>query len=345
MNNRNNESDAFKQAIRKKVGEETPIASERDAAILENLLSEIATEKQIPLKNTNTPWYAIAAGVALVVSLGVGIYLINPANKEVVEHQELSTPQPVTESIPDQQLVEENRNLDSEKITQKEQGLATETAPEAPKTTEIVAGSRQLQHLLPDESVATLNESASIEINEDFIHHRTVSVKGEVYFEVKSDKTHPFTVYFGNYQLEVVGTAFNVRNMLDEKFKEITVKNGIVRVFDGKTKEGILLKENQQLRIYEQEETVLSVVDASNYIAWKTGSLSFKKTRLEEVFLLLDRQFNEEIILAPEIKNCTFTGDLTGLSGEEALSYVTLTTSLKTNLSEKTVYITGNSCD
>ena len=130
-----------------------------------------------------------------------------------------------------------------------------------------------------------------------------------------------------------------------EDFKEITVTEGIVRVFDQKTKGGIELKKNEQLRIYNDGESVVSTVNAGNYISWKTSNLAFYQTPLEEVFEILSRQFNKQLELDLKIKNCRFTGDMSELTASDALMSICMTTSLTVDTLPNKFYITGASCD
>ena len=71
----------------------------------------------------------------------------------------------------------------------------------------------------------------------------------------------------------------------------------------------------------------------------------FVKTALDEVFTILSRQYKEEIVLAAQVKKCKFTGDLSGLTFEEALKVVSLSASLKVESSDNKLYITGPGCD
>lgn len=66
---------------------------------------------------------------------------------------------------------------------------------------------------LPDGTKAWLNALSSIQYPAAFDgKERAVKVTGEVYLEVSPDKKKPFIVRSEGQRIEVLGTAFNVRN-------------------------------------------------------------------------------------------------------------------------------------
>jgi transmembrane sensor len=64
---------------------------------------------------------------------------------------------------------------------------------------------------LSDGSIVTLNTDSSIEVRYDDTQRAVRLLRGEVFFEVAHDTSHPFRVQAGDRLLEAVGTAFNVR--------------------------------------------------------------------------------------------------------------------------------------
>ena len=145
--------------------------------------------------------------------------------------------------------------------------------------------------------------------------------------------------------LEVVGTRFNVRNVAGESVKEVSVSEGIVRVFYEPGAEGILVKQDEQLRIEKGKRPELIKVDADNFISWKTGKLKFRNASMEEVAILMERMYGKKINLELSIKDCKFTGDLSDLTLDEALQVVGMTTSFKIEKNKEKVYISGAGCE
>src|SRR5690606_42004689 len=72
---------------------------------------------------------------------------------------------------------------------------------------------------LPDGSKVWLNNASSISFPSSFdTDQRTVSIRGEVYFEVAHDARRPFRVHTAQQEIEVLGTQFNINAYEEEPF-------------------------------------------------------------------------------------------------------------------------------
>jgi transmembrane sensor len=79
-----------------------------------------------------------------------------------------------------------------------------------------------------DGSLISLNVATSLALDET-ANRRTVDMQqGEAAFFVHKDKSRPFTVRVGNYEVLAVGTAFNIRNRGGRV--EVAVIEGIVSI-------------------------------------------------------------------------------------------------------------------
>ena len=219
MSNRNNESDAFKEAIRRKVGEDTPLASEKDNVIWENLLTEIDTGKVVTLRKKRIHWYVMAAGIALLLSLGIGVYQSNnDSQKDVLVDDDIEKPSEKNlENSPNYDVVDEAPSYDETTFPSDtpEESLASDRV----EPVEVATREDLLLYTLSDSSVVTMNAATAIRTSKTFGSERKVFVhQGEVFFEIRPDKNRPFIVYFDEYKLEVVGTKFNVRNLASGRF-------------------------------------------------------------------------------------------------------------------------------
>lgn len=207
----------------------------------------------------------------------------------------------------------------------------------------LFANNSVQEYSLADGSKVTLNKYAKVVVDHDYNDERLVGLKGEAYFEVNSNPENPFVVEFDNYRLVVLGTKFNIRNAIGEN--EVTVTEGVVKVYAEDNKEGFTLHSGDQLVISSSDKPELSKVDAESFISWKTGLYNFKDTPLEDVTSLLSRRYEREIVLNPLLKNCTFTGDLTTAEFDEAIKILAMSTFLKIETSEDHIYLTGPACD
>jgi transmembrane sensor len=148
---------------------------------------------------------------------------------------------------------------------------------------------------LPDGTVVMLNSESSITFPIAFKgKERNVSLTGEAYFEVAKNKKMPFHVSFGDQQVEVLGTHFNISAYKDQPDYKTTLLEGSVRISWGK--ENHLLVPGQQA-VYKSDNKIFEVnnVDTEDVIAWKNGLFLFDNTELDQVMLQLSRWYNVEV--------------------------------------------------
>jgi ferric-dicitrate binding protein FerR (iron transport regulator) len=78
----------------------------------------------------------------------------------------------------------------------------------------------------------SLNAGSKVTYRKGFgTTHRNLVLKGEGYFEVKSDKLLPFIIEAGESRIRVTGTKFNV-NAYHRKEIRVTVTAGSVSLYD-----------------------------------------------------------------------------------------------------------------
>lgn len=343
------ETDLFKEAIREKFQDEY-LLTDNDHDVWSKVCQEISDSKSLSV-NRNYKWYyAAAAALIIIGGLAVSIFALkqNHASTPEMTAKSIESPASPQSSLNDNNVEEKASPTESALNTNKtnaNNAVKASAKPDFASVVKYFSEAKTSIQNLEDGSVVTLNTASELDKEKVFLNNRNVLINGEAFFEVSSDKDHPFTVYFGAYKLVVVGTKFNVRNRKDEKYKEITVLEGIVKVFDNNTPDGILVTKGQQLTIPEEGSSILKQVDAENFLSWKTGKLDFRKTRLEDIALILSRTKDAQITLDNNIKKCKFTGDLSGLSIDEAIQVITLTNALKAEKSEGKIHLTGNSCE
>ena len=171
---------------------------------------------------------------------------------------------------------------------------------------------RQFHVVLPDGSEAWLNAASSISFPTVFGDKRSVTITGEVYFEVIKDDKHPFIVSADNkLAIQVLGTSFNVKAYRDEKNILTTLLTGAVKLsIQGA---GTLpLKPGQQATVSSEKSgfQLNTVVDTDKVIAWKNGYFNFDGLRLEEVLKQLERWYDIEATYDNSLANLAFYGEL-----------------------------------
>ena len=151
---------------------------------------------------------------------------------------------------------------------------------------------------LPDGSKVWLNAGSSLKYPTQFNDKQTVvSMQGEAYFEVESDKEHPFIVKTKQLTVEATGTAFNVNAYAPDHVAAVTLVKGKVAVTLDQ-KKTISLSPGEKID-YNLATSLYNVNKTNTYkwCSWKDGILIFRDDPLEYVFKRLGQTYNVEFIL------------------------------------------------
>ena len=140
---------------------------------------------------------------------------------------------------------------------------------------------------LPDGSKVWLNAGSSLKYPTQFNDkQRVVSMQGEAYFEVESDKEHPFIVKTKQLTVEATGTAFNVNAYAPDHVAAVTLVAGSGQLcFNRRSNE-------KNVDLYNVNKT-----NTYKWCSWKDGILIFRDDPLEYVFKRLGQTYNVEFIL------------------------------------------------
>lgn len=190
----------------------------------------------------------------------------------------------------------------------------------------------QYQVTLPDGTKAWLNAASSITFPTAFLgKKREVSINGEVYLEVATNKNQPFVVDIrGESFVEVLGTSFNINSYENENVIKTTLLEGSVKVINDKLKRSAILKPGQQAKIVRAETfnqgsqntagiSVLGNIDLDQVLAWKNGLFNFNGADLRIVMRQLERWYNINVQYRNSVPDVVFEGKM---YRNENLSYV-----------------------
>lgn len=125
-----------------------------------------------------------------------------------------------------------------------------------PEITSTATFSKDIRLLnLPDGTRVWLNENSEIEYPKNFTgKERTITLKGEAFFEVKRDPSHPFVISSGAIKTTVLGTSFNIKAYADKQ-PEVNVRTGKVKV---ESLQNTVLLERGDKAIYQAETSMLN---------------------------------------------------------------------------------------
>lgn len=168
------------------------------------------------------------------------------------------------------------------------------------KNIEYVTGPGQSETItLPDGTTAYLNQNSALVLDKDFGKNgfRNVQMDGEAFFEVAHDKEHPFQVQANGGVVKVLGTRFNVSAAKDAGEIMVAVQEGLVALRESRS------SEEQQLLLHAGEGGLLANgslehlagAEIDNYLAWRTGTVTFNSLPLAEVAAQLQRMYRVDI--------------------------------------------------
>ena len=308
-----------------------------------NFATELQTEKFLKELNSKinkleaTPpqkvvmlyrWKNWVVAASLVLAIGLGAtYIVNkdlPAENQtaaLLQEKVEITPavsgailtladgsQIVLDSLGDGQIAQQSNttisNKDGKLIYNSQKGASTVyntmTTPKAQKYT--------LQ--LADGTKVWLNASSSIKFPTTFSGNtREVSITGEAYFEVSSDKKRPFIVESRGMEIEVLGTHFNVNAYDDEDMIRTTLLEGSV----------VITQSKKSKKLYPGQQAVVNNigdisldknVNLSQVMSWKNGLFYFENSSLQEVMRELSRWYDVDVVYNDGIPNRNFEGEI-----------------------------------
>jgi transmembrane sensor len=205
--------------------------------------------------------------------------------------------------------------LDSGELSYQGNGLTGEPAGGAPQNalsnaapavfnTISTPRGGQYQLVLPDGTKVWLNAASSLRFPTAFTgKDRTVSMTGEVYFEIAPDKARPFRVRVSDMTVDVLGTHFNVMAYNDEKAVKTTLLEGSVKVEAGGQER--LLGPGQQASLSNRtalsgsrsnnDKMSVQSVDVQQVIAWKNGFFEFDNMDLGTIMRQISRWYDVDI--------------------------------------------------
>lgn len=176
---------------------------------------------------------------------------------------------------------------------------------------------------LSDGTKVWLNDGTTFRYPEQFADgKREVFVDGEAYFEVKSDKQHPFVVKNPLMKTTVTGTHFNIHGYSADQFFEATLIEGKVFLEGaaGKTE----LMPGQQLQYATDTKRIeKKQVRSLNSVSWIDGKLTIQNETLGLAIKKISRWYNVEIQLDdPELERYELTCTLANEKMEQCLSLI-----------------------
>ena len=178
---------------------------------------------------------------------------------------------------------------------------------------QVAAAQTNRAATLPDGSKVILSAQTSLNVDFNGSGRNLDLSPGEAYFKVQHDRNHPFVVHAGDISVTAIGTAFDVRR--ESNRVTVTVEEGTVEIAGSAfAKIGLpttwRAEAGYQLTYSSNGRTaMISSVDMSSALAWRSGELSYVWEPLGTVIEDLNRYSEHKVIVQdPAIAALRFTG-------------------------------------
>lgn len=148
---------------------------------------------------------------------------------------------------------------------------------------------------LPDGSVAQVNSLSELTFSATFEQVREVRLKGEAFFEVKTDSTKQFRVHTAQgVSVNVYGTTFNVNTRRDSLVRALLVKGAI----------GVSLPSGEEVKVSEShmlsydlnnESYQLDEVIVCNYLGYLSDAFKYERGSIYDLVSDLETWYDIKI--------------------------------------------------
>ncbi len=183
---------------------------------------------------------------------------------------------------------------------------------------------------LDDGSIVWLNRYSELKVADFSQKRRRVMLEGEAFFEVQEDPRKPFLIKTNNTITKVLGTSFNIKELENEII--VTVSSGKVLFYKSNKKRNkiILAAGDQGVFNISTKKINAETNKNNNFLAWKTGIITFKNTSLIDICKQLSEIYNKNIIIPDTtFSDYTLTGNFNNAPLDEILEVIELTLDVK----------------
>ena len=185
--------------------------------------------------------------------------------------------------------------------------------------------------VLPDGSTVQLNSDSRLKFLSSFNSgNRHVTLEGEGFFTVTHHESRPFIVETPTFNIEDLGTVFNVSCYPNDQIETAFLESGKVKINIG-NKDGILLNPNEAYSYNKiTHESVKTIVQTKRLTDWTKGFLTVEGETIGELAKKLERKYNIHFEFGDdEVKQHIYTGTIKNEDLNTVLEALTFASSIK----------------
>ncbi|TPE42374.1 FecR family protein [Pontibacter mangrovi] len=222
----------------------------------------------------------------------------------------------------------------------------------APKVHRVQVADGKETIWLPDSSQVLLNAHSTLTYKEGFgKEHRSVTLEGQGFFQVRPDKRLPFRIESKAAVTQVVGTSFDLQAYPGQGQESLAVVTGTVQ-YQPLSPEGeplgapAIVQAGHSITFKKQaEEITLNALMPHDQLVW-SGRLVFEQTRLDQVLRVLRKHYKREIVLQdPKAGQCLLTASFQEEKLTDVLDVIALSLRMTWQASGDSYILSGNGCN
>lgn len=151
---------------------------------------------------------------------------------------------------------------------------------------------------LPDGTVVCLNSNSELTYPAFFEgSKREVTLKGEAYFDVVHNEKMPFVVKTDKYNVEVLGTTFDVEAYPDKNEFTASLIRGKVKVVNTKDENDVIfLSPNEQV-FTTNEGLATRTIPSLDSFTWREGILSFNGDSFDKIIEKIEKCYDVKVVI------------------------------------------------
>lgn len=163
---------------------------------------------------------------------------------------------------------------------------------------------------LPDGTNVWLNANTSLRYPMAFSNtNREIQLDGEAYFEVAKDKK-PFIVKTDKYDVEVLGTVFNVEAYRSKPQFRTSLYEGKVKLYNSRQPKAVFLSPGQTAELVGKVLQVAPTKEVNSY-RWKDGLIYIEDKSFDAIMTLFEKFYDVRIVINNQaVKDLGYRGKL-----------------------------------
>lgn len=165
---------------------------------------------------------------------------------------------------------------------------------------------------LSDGTKVMINGSTTIKYPAIFYgKDRRVQLCGEAFFEVAEKSDCPFIVETTQYDIQALGTEFNVEAFENSELFVVSLVKGKVKVVNNNgNPDSVILLPNTEARLTDGRLMVSKIPEHETF-QWREGLITFKNATFTEIMVLFEKYFGVKIVYSTRnLPKETFSGKI-----------------------------------